>query len=279
MSLDGLTSNCNLANYPSSRNRPAAMSYYNGSVIACGGEKLIDSNRCWKFNGSAWSTLPNSNQTHCGDDSFSMVVEQGLWITGRRQVGDGSCSIEWSSEIFTGEHWVPGPPHPTGSYSSFTCIANLNSTHSLFTGGFNSTSLYSSETWLYDWRNAVWTKTAPMKSERALHGCTSLRGQGVLVVGGTNGRHLRSAELYDPVNNIWTVQPDLPTNISRAHRPHLLNLDGRVIGLFQNDNQIYQRSDDGSEWSVLPGVQLPNADLFKYKGDLVPGDFVSSCIP
>ena len=168
MSLDGLTANCNLTNYPGNSSDPAAMSYYNGSVIACGGEKLIDSNRCWKFNGSAWSTLPNSNQAHCWADSSSLVVEQGLWITGRRQLYDGICSLLWNSEIFTGERWVPGPPHPTGSYSfsAFPCIANLNSTHSLFTGGYNSMLTYSLETWLYDWRNAVWTKTAPMNSNR-----------------------------------------------------------------------------------------------------------------
>ena len=275
MSLDGLTANCNLGNYPSNY-YPAAMSYYNGLVIACGGEKLIDSNRCWKFNGSAWSTLPNSNQTHCWEDSSSLVVDEGLWITGRRQ--NILCSSEWSSEIFTGERWIPGPPHPTGSYSSFPCIANLNSTHSILTGGYTNAPLtYSSETWLYDWRNAVWTTTAPMNSGRAFHGCTSLGALGVLVVGGTDGIQAGLAELYDPVNNIWTVQPDLTTKISSTITSTLQNLDGRVIGLFQNYNKIYQRSNDGSEWSVLPGVQLPKKYNYYEQAVLVPDDFVSSC--
>ena len=280
MSLDGLTANCNLTNYPATSKRPAAISYYNGSVIACGGNDFIDSNRCWKFNGSDWSTLPNSNQTYCYLDSSSLVVEEGLWITGRRQDGDYSCSNNWSSEIFTGESWIPGPPNPVGSFSIYPiypCIANLNSTHSLFMDGLTSL-IDSSETWLYDWSNAAWTKTASMNTGRGYHGCTSLGAQGVLVVGGYNSTHdLRSVELYDPVNNIWTAQPSLPTNINITIIPTLINVDGRVIGQFHFDNQIYQRSDNGSDWSVLPGVQVPQ-DYIRLAA-LVPDDFVSSCIP
>ena len=118
-----------------------------------------------------------------------------------------------------------------------------------------------------------------MKLGRRRHGCTSIGGQGVLVIGGSNRTPtLRLAELFDPVNNIWTAQPDLPTNFSNTNYPTLLNVDGRVIGLFLRDNQIYHRSDNGSDWNVLPGVQLPKEFKRFDKAVLVPDDFVSSCI-
>ena len=60
-SLDGITANCDLEDYPANI-RPAVLTYNSGEVLACGGNDPEDADRCWRFNGSAWSPLPNFNQ-------------------------------------------------------------------------------------------------------------------------------------------------------------------------------------------------------------------------
>ena len=83
VSLDGTTGNCDLEDYPANSNYPAALTYNNGEVLACGGLDLEDADRCWSFNGSAWSALPNSRQKHCKYDSTNVIVNEEWWITGR----------------------------------------------------------------------------------------------------------------------------------------------------------------------------------------------------
>ena len=85
VSLDGTTANCDLEDYPAPSNYPAAVTYNNGEVLACGGYDLEDADRCWSFNGSAWSALPNSRQKHCTYDAPNVWVNDGWWITGRLQ--------------------------------------------------------------------------------------------------------------------------------------------------------------------------------------------------
>ena len=100
MSLDGSKENCDLPDYPASTNSPAAVTYINGEVLACGQKYLYESNKCYKFDGSSWSPLPNSGEGHCHFDSPSVAVSRGWWIIGRRQTGDAySCDafpkVQW----------------------------------------------------------------------------------------------------------------------------------------------------------------------------------------
>merc|ERR1719239_2060926 len=87
VSLDGTTANCALEDYPATSYFPAAVAYNNGEVLACGGSGLEDADRCWSFNGSAWSSLPHSNQKHCYFDSPNVIVNDTWWITGQLQDG------------------------------------------------------------------------------------------------------------------------------------------------------------------------------------------------
>ena len=157
MSLADKVENCILPPYPGSSQRPAAVNYMDslGSVVACGGGELADSSKCWAYNGSNWTPLPDSTQQHCTTDSPNAIVGQGWywWLTGELQ-SDSGCSNEWTSEIFIGDAWVPGPQHPNG-LSRYYCLVNLNSTHTLYTGGYYPTF---TESWLYDWTAEAWTK-------------------------------------------------------------------------------------------------------------------------
>ena len=87
-----------------------------------------------------------------------------------------------------------------------------------------------------------------------------------------------SVEIYDATQGTWSSQPDLPRDIYPMF-PLLLNWDGQVLALFGREDQIYQRSEENGEWSVLQGVQLPSSfDNYRHdKAVLVPGYW--SCNP
>ena len=276
MSLDGTTANCDLEDYPANSNTPAAVTYNNGEVLACGGRDLEDADRCWRFDGSAWSPLPNSRQKHCFADSPSLIVSAGWWVTGT----NGSCyGSSTTSEVLTGEAWLPGPTLPAGVYSPYACVVNLNSTHTFHIGGID-THHYpnpSNKAWLYNWATEQWTETGPLRYGKYGHGCVNLGGtRGVLSLGGldTSNYASYSVQLYDPARGAWSAQPDLPGGLL-PYYPLLLNWEGQMLALFYGEDAIYRRSEETGEWSVLEGVQLPHTFL-GYKNDkavLVPNNF------
>ena len=276
MSLDGTTANCDLEDYPDNIKKPAAVTYNNGEVLACGGYGLENADRCWRFDGTVWSPLPNSGQKHCFADSPNLMVNEGWWITGT----NGSCyGSSTTSEVLTEEAWLPGPGLPTGVYSPYACVVNLNSTHSFHIGGID-THHYPNPTnkaWLYDWNTRQWTETGSLRYGKCGHGCASLGGgRGVLSLGGLDNSNYASysVELYDPAQGAWSTQPDLPKGLL-PYYPLLLNWEGQVLALFYGEDHIYKRSEENGEWSLLEGIQLPQTFL-GYKNDkavLVPNNF------
>ena len=277
MSLENAAENCKLDDYPASIHLHAAVKYMDslGAVVACGGENLDDSSKCFAFNGSSWTTLPDSPQHHCLYDSLTLVVPQGWWVAGALQYNDGygGCSDEWASEIFTGEEWIEGPPHPT-TYSLYSCLADVNATHSLIIGGRKA----DAESWLYDWTAGVWTESGTLNQGREGHACAVLKGQGVLVAGGLiippDNDYVSSVELYDPETGVWTMQPSLPEDVYVGGPTLLPTSSGLVIAIFIDKDEVYQRAEDGT-WRVLEGVALPEtSDAFRnFQATLVPDDF------
>ena len=277
MSLNGTSANCAMDAYPGTH--PAAVIYNNGEVLACGGEDLENADRCWSFDGSTWSSLPNSNQKHCYYDSRNVLVNDGWMIAGQLQFGNGGCdSSNSTSEIYTGTSWKPGPALPGDGYS---CVVNLNATHTVLIGGNHPLTRWihpPAAAWLYDWTSQLWTRTGSLIQGRYLHGCVSLDGQGILVAGGYDRGQGYTVDLYNPVQGTWSSQPDLPRDIEQK-QPLLLNWDGQVLALFDRNAQIYKRSRDTGEWSVLKGVHLPSPfEGYSYtKAVLVPDNW--SCNP
>ena len=288
VSLDGRTANCELADAPTF---PAAMTYKDGSVLACGGYLHSDSDRCWRFDGSAWMSMPQQDHHHCFVNSPNLLVDQGWWVAGSNTNDNGAhCSGERISEIFTGEEWVPGPAHPKNGSTLFSCLVRLNSTQSMFIGGHVS----SRQAWIYDWSSGQWTETGSLNKDRRWHGCVSLGDNlGALVVGGRrDGEAIYSVELYDPVEGGWSTQPDVPRDVKPVS-PVLLNHAGQVLALFQARvgqpspfwegpvyeplDRVYQWSRQTGEWSVLEGVHLP-AQQTLISAVLVPDDFAPSCL-
>ena len=200
VSLDGTTANCELEDYPARGyySNPAAVTYNNnGEVLACGGDVLKNVDRCWSFNGSAWSVLPNSKQKHCRSDSPNVFVNDGWWITGRLQIKDGICSgpgFGSTSEVYTGSNWKPGPALPGDEYPWYSCVVNLNTTHTFLIGGHYSAR---SDVLIYDWSSKAWTRTGSLIQGRRDHGCVTLDGERILVAGGWEMDWVYSVEIYD----------------------------------------------------------------------------------
>ena len=213
-------------------------------------------------------------QVHCCDDSHNVVTNDGWWVTGRKQTGDGSCNSSWAtSEVYTGTSWIRGPSLPESEFPKYSCVVNLNTTHALLIGG----GYYPgrTDTWLYDLSSQAWTRTGSLIRGRSYHRCVSLGDLGILVVGGSHGRDKGySVELYDPILGTWSSQPDLPADIDPVY-PLLLNWEDQVLALFRGTDQIYQRSQETGEWSVLDGGRLPGS-FWGYDHDkavLVPGNW------
>ena len=273
VSLDGTTANCALEDYPSSGyfKTPAAVTYNNGEVLACGGDDLEDADRCWSFNVSAWSALPNSKQKHSRYDSPNVFVNDGWWITGRDVSVSSSSS---ASEVYTGSNWKPGPALPGDKYPWNSCVVNLNTTHTFLIGGGSPTP--TNDAWLYDWSSQAWTRTGSLIQGRRGHGCVTLDAERMLVAGGWEyvGNNIYTVELFDPTQGAWAPQPDLPRDIFPLY-PILLNWDAQVLALFIGEDQIYQRSEENGKWSVLEEVSLPKPfkGYDENKAILVPGNW------
>jgi hypothetical protein len=86
---------------------------------------------------------------------------------------------------------------------------------------------------IYDPSTGLWTEAAPMNYPRLEHLSVVLSDGKLLVVGGvdrvasgpTNSE--KTAEVYDPVNNTWTLTANL--NKSRIYSKGILLKDGRVL--------------------------------------------------
>ena len=235
VTLDGSAANCELPQYP--YQNPAALVVLedSGVLAGCGGYALNSSNYCFALNGSTWVPLPGSER-HCLLDTNSIFIEnKGWWLSGLVQSVSGGCSaVDWSSEILGSgsktlgsgsktpgsesktlgsgsgipgaQSWSQGPPHPRG-YSNFSCIAEINATHTLFTPGEGR----HPESWIYNWNTEEWMQSSASLKPRKLHGCALLPGRGVLIAGGQdeNGNDEYSVELFDPVTQTWSQEPDL----------------------------------------------------------------------
>ena len=75
-------------------------------VLACGGQNPNDTSSCWAYDGTGWMAMPDSMEHHCYGDSPNLMVDEGWWVTGPSQEDLSGCTQTWTSEIFTGEHWI-----------------------------------------------------------------------------------------------------------------------------------------------------------------------------
>ena len=108
-----------------------------------------------------------------------MVPDIGWWIL----VTEYSRS--YSNLLVDNGTWVSAPPPLLQKHSS-SCSAQLNSTHTMLTGGqFGSDGSSLAQVWLFDWTSQEWQTSKNMTKPWREHHCTSIGGGRVVVAGGT----------------------------------------------------------------------------------------------
>ena len=136
------------------------------------------------------------------------------------------------------------------------CSVQLNSTHTI---------IPDKRVWIYDSSTDKWTETEPMTTPRGSTACLRTRNGGVLVFGGYNpdlGGPLFAVDRYNPETRSWSKEPELPRNIIGGD-PVRMIIAGQGIDvtyfLVRRQSKIFQRSEKDGQWSVLQGVNLPEA--------------------
>ena len=112
--------------------------------------------------------------------------------------------------IYDIEHntWSVGPSLPYAIYSYAS--AAVDGKYYII-GGLLSNTEYSNAMLVYDPLTGSWDTTrASMSTARHMHAAGVIDGK-IVVAGGYNGIFLSSAEVYDPVLNIWSAIAPMPS--------------------------------------------------------------------
>ena len=180
----------------------------NGTVLAAGG----------------WDGV-NFNSHHASADLYDPST--GTWVP-------------------TGAMRVPRTGHTATLLANGKVLVAAGSPRAHDFPPFGSTTAFAE---LYDPATGTWADTANVMAKRRVnHAATRLADGRVLVSGGYDGFSAAnvgaSANLYDPVTNLWSVTADLTAG-RRRHATTLLQ-DGRVLAV-------------SGRWGFAPGHGLHNS--------------------
>ncbi|WP_437741150.1 kelch repeat-containing protein [Sorangium sp. So ce1504] len=187
-----------------------------------------------------------------------------------------------SAELFDPREgiWTATAPMSTGRYGHTATL--LADGRVLVAGGFGGEGEIATVE-VYDPSTNAWTPARSMNAARRGHTATLLDGGQVLVTGGmTNddeSTSIVSAELFDPVEGIWTATA--PMSFRRFDHTATLLDDGRVLvtgglthpGAFLASAEMFDPVDGG--WSNAPAMAVGRgshtATLLPRGGVLVTG--------
>ena len=154
----------------------------------------------------------------------------------------GTVSAAAAVDVTT-DTWTTAPQMPTERVAGHTATLLANG-KLLVAGGVKSAGAGTAAADLFDPAAATWTSVAPMNVIRSSHTATLLADGRVLVAGGstvssaaaTGYVNNTSAEIYDPVANMWTAAP--PMNVARSHHTATRLPDGKVL-VVGGENVLY----------------------------------------
>ena len=121
--------------------------------------------------------------------------------------------------------------------------------------------------------NGTWTTLAPMHDSRTYYSSQVLPDGRIFVCGGEYGSGKNHAEIYDPMSNVWTQEPDAPDTVIDNISETLPNgniLEGspgsdvRIFDIVSNTWSAQISSPAG--WDEAPWVKLQDGSILGYSG-------------
>jgi len=211
-------STCKLQDFPIKlEDSTAAFTGTEAVVCGGGGSKGKAQKSCYQLmeNGT-FIELQEQSLKIARNYAASVVTPSGdMWVIG---------GIDYSTELisFSGDSEVKNKfeeSQPTlDVLLSFHCVAKLNATTAILTGGANVSS-YENSTYFLDLVDFKITPGPPMNQKRGFHGCGTFAFNGkniTVVAGGWDGSRLDSTEYLelDGANPTWQEGPRLPMKMN-----------------------------------------------------------------
>ena len=176
------------------------------------------------------------------------------------------------SEVYSSKSnsWSGGPDTPHVLLDPDYCVTQINSSHTMQSGGIMDFDYFLSDVWLYDWSRDRWSQAASLHSFRKDHLCTSLDGGRAVVAGGVGGHDekLLSMEIYEPESDFWYWYWLPETHYYQA----LVNWDEKILYVNYKNFWLFENG----QWIKI-GHRDDIKPFEKVFAFLVPDDFVPGC--
>ena len=229
-----------LPDLPAGTDYPYALTLHDGSVL------VLDNEHAFRLppGASAWSE--SHGPAIAFGASATELADGDVLVAGGANMDATAAAyvLHVSTMTWTGV----GPMHVARSEHTATL---LKDGRVLLAGGhgnpamvFNKHTTNAAE--IFDPARGTWTVAASMPDTREDHAAGLLPSGGVLVIGGMQDAHRgstadqKTAWVYDPAADRWTVAADLPDGINPAPgplQPHVLAVHGNEVLALGDDQQ------------------------------------------
>lgn len=185
----------------------------NGNILAIGGYN-IKSCEIYDTTTKAWSLTDSLNYERSYGETTTLLDSGNVLVAGGFYLRVGNAKDLRACEFYVKNtsKWMITDSLKIARHGH--TATKLLDGRVLVAGGFSYIQKELSECEIYDPAVKEWTEVAPLNIARYNHSATLLPSGKVLVTGGLNyasptNPWLNSCELYDPVENTWTIVDSL----------------------------------------------------------------------
>ena len=252
----------------------------NGNIMAIsGGNYEKRSCEVYDTTTKIWTLIDSLNYERTFGETATLLGNGDVLVVGGYYLAVGNTKILNSCEIYNArtKKWIV-----TDSLKidrEYHTATKLLDGRILVAGGFSGTQKELTDCEIYDPNKGEWSEAAPLNIARFEHTATLLPDGKVLVTGGENYSNptspwLKTCELYDPIQNKWTIVKSL----SVAHSLHsaLLLNNGLILitgGSFNTG--IWELYDPKNFTNIYSG-SFPNDTVSPSLINLIPNGKVLS---
>jgi N-acetylneuraminic acid mutarotase len=233
----------------------------NGNVIAIGG---FDTKTCEIFDtlSRTWSLTDSLHVLRSYGETATLLDNGNVLVTGGEYFTSTSIAYTNSSEVYdiNQSKWIL--TDSLNSVRAFHTATKLLNGKVLIAGGSSQKDCE-----IYDPAIGKWTNAAPTNFARSSHTATLLQNGKVFVTGGD----IKISELYDPLQNTWTV---VDTTFSPGTSISMMLKNGLM--LFANLDSHMWYLYDINKFCVVEAVNYPARQLSQLINLLPNGKVLSA---